>query len=344
MAGMEKWFHCNYCQSKPTAKNNLYLITTCTHIFCKKCEKKANPVCAICQRKCSYHWIDDKLNPDLKNYFKPYEDLEKKALEALQRARDIRKFQLKHANLMRMAEKKKAEKTDKMFKDAILSIQKLKKENLKWKEFASQASGGQRMRISSPGPGMASHHHTPRSGTPMHLSSSGSAPKSRRISPAMSVPGTPRNSTQADMARMAAVQHSAMPSDFQRRKRLSLVSPPVDGKIVSPKDTEMQQRQMMMQHQHMGVAGQMASYKRSPFNMMNVNASPIQSVPGTFQGQAVVSPYTPKTGELRNQQKQRLMMQQWQQQQQGLSSSTPICSAVQSATNSPFAFPNLHQR
>ena len=65
--------------------------------------------------------------------FKAPEDFEKKAFEALKKAKEIRSFQQMHINLLRISEKKKSEKTQKLFQCVVQSIEKLKKENAKLK-------------------------------------------------------------------------------------------------------------------------------------------------------------------------------------------------------------------
>ncbi|XP_032337602.1 RING finger protein 212B isoform X3 [Camelus ferus] len=59
------WFHCNKCFRKDGAH---FFVTSCGHIFCKKCVTLEK--CAVCETACKYLALSDNLKPQEKMYFK----------------------------------------------------------------------------------------------------------------------------------------------------------------------------------------------------------------------------------------------------------------------------------
>jgi len=309
---MDRWLHCNLCLARPTAKQKCFLVTNCRHIFCGKCEKSAtSPKCVICNKSCSYQWIGDKMNPVFKEFFKPCDDMEKKALATLQRARDIRKFQQKHMCMLVEGERKKAVKSQNVLKTCMQSIEKLKKKNTQLKELLERATNkayvspsantvkrghsgqvqeGFKMPINS-------NRYSPYTGNQLYNQGLDLPSKSRNASPsianygkmisyASSIPNTPKTMIKPKEF------NSAMPNQFQKGKRVSLITPPFDGRIVSPKE-----RNFAMKHRNnvQGIAGaassnnDLAVWDSSPIpNAMstlnqkfNLTSSPL--LPGNLQ-------------------------------------------------------------
>nr|XP_008527221.1 PREDICTED: RING finger protein C14orf164 homolog isoform X1 [Equus przewalskii] len=59
------WFHCNQCFRKDGAH---FFVTSCGHIFCKKCVTLEK--CAVCGTACKHLALSDNLKPQEKMYFK----------------------------------------------------------------------------------------------------------------------------------------------------------------------------------------------------------------------------------------------------------------------------------
>lgn len=310
---MDRWLHCNLCLARPTAKQKIFLVTNCRHIFCGKCEKTAtSPKCVICNKSCSYQWIGDKMNPIFKEFFKPCDDMEKKALATLQRAREIRKFQQKHMSMLREGERKKAVKSQIVLKTCMESIEKLKKKNSQLKELfekttnqayvSPSAKAVKRGHSGQVQEGFKipnnSNRYSPYTGTPTYNQGLKLPSNSRNASPSIanyskmipyassSIPNTPRTIIKPKEF------SSAIQSQFQKSKRVSLISPPFDGRIVSPKD-----RNYVIKHRNnvQGIAGtatssnDLAIWDKSPIpNAMgtlnqkfNLTCSPL--LPGNLQ-------------------------------------------------------------
>ncbi|XP_032121351.1 RING finger protein 212B isoform X9 [Sapajus apella] len=62
--GMD-WFHCNQCFRKDGAH---FFVTSCGHIFCKKCVTLEK--CAVCGTACKHLALSDNLKPQEKMFFK----------------------------------------------------------------------------------------------------------------------------------------------------------------------------------------------------------------------------------------------------------------------------------
>ncbi|CAO2590864.1 RING finger protein 212B [Lemmus lemmus] len=59
------WFHCNQCFRKDGAH---FFVTSCGHIFCKKCMTLEK--CAVCGSRCKHLALSDNLKPQEKKFFK----------------------------------------------------------------------------------------------------------------------------------------------------------------------------------------------------------------------------------------------------------------------------------
>ncbi|XP_007449612.1 PREDICTED: RING finger protein C14orf164 homolog [Lipotes vexillifer] len=86
------WFHCNLCFRKDGAH---FFVTSCGHIFCKKCLTLEK--CAICGTACKYLALSDNLKPQEKMYFKsPVET----ALQYFSHISQVWSFQKKQTDLL----------------------------------------------------------------------------------------------------------------------------------------------------------------------------------------------------------------------------------------------------
>lgn len=114
------WIHCNTCFSQPRSKSNTdFILTSCGHIFCKKCEsREVVDQCAVCNAAC----IVTKLTPNLKPEVKPYfEDID----NILKTLNQTYRFQKTH----RMNLLKRHLKVVDNYQLAKAEIQHLKKKN-----------------------------------------------------------------------------------------------------------------------------------------------------------------------------------------------------------------------
>nr|XP_035116022.1 RING finger protein 212B isoform X5 [Callithrix jacchus] len=89
--GMD-WFHCNQCFRKDGAH---FFITSCGHIFCKKCVTLEK--CAVCGTACKHLALSDNLKPQEKMFFKsPVET----ALQYFSHISQVWSFQKKQTDLL----------------------------------------------------------------------------------------------------------------------------------------------------------------------------------------------------------------------------------------------------
>uniref|UniRef100_A0A9L0T7U1 Ring finger protein 212B n=1 Tax=Equus caballus TaxID=9796 RepID=A0A9L0T7U1_HORSE len=86
------WFHCNQCFRKDGAH---FFVTSCGHIFCKKCVTLEK--CAVCGTACKHLALSDNLKPQEKMYFKsPVET----ALQYFNHISQVWSFQKKQTDLL----------------------------------------------------------------------------------------------------------------------------------------------------------------------------------------------------------------------------------------------------
>lgn len=89
---MEKWFHCNSCTLKVAEAAGIkFCLTTCMHISCSKCIRKANkPQCLVCGKKYSSPplAIDSSLPKDISVYLESPESIEQAARSKYQQQSD----------------------------------------------------------------------------------------------------------------------------------------------------------------------------------------------------------------------------------------------------------------
>ncbi|KAM7158390.1 E3 ubiquitin-protein ligase RNF212B isoform 4-T4 [Molossus nigricans] len=86
------WFHCNQCFRKDGAH---FFVTSCGHIFCKKCVTLEK--CSVCGAACKHLVLSDNLKPNVKMYFKsPVET----ALTHFSHISQVWRFQKKQTDLL----------------------------------------------------------------------------------------------------------------------------------------------------------------------------------------------------------------------------------------------------
>ncbi|KAJ7313134.1 hypothetical protein JRQ81_004405 [Phrynocephalus forsythii] len=59
------WFHCNQCFCQEASG---FCVTSCGHIFCKKCA--GTDQCPSCGASCKYLCLNDNIKPEEKKFFK----------------------------------------------------------------------------------------------------------------------------------------------------------------------------------------------------------------------------------------------------------------------------------
>ncbi|XP_045658686.1 RING finger protein 212B isoform X2 [Ursus americanus] len=86
------WFHCNQCFRKD---GDHFFVTSCGHIFCKKCVTLEK--CAVCGTACKHLALSDNLKPQEKIYFKsPVET----AMQYFSHISQVWRFQKKQTDLL----------------------------------------------------------------------------------------------------------------------------------------------------------------------------------------------------------------------------------------------------
>ncbi|XP_042798680.1 RING finger protein 212B isoform X3 [Panthera tigris] len=128
------WFHCNWCCRKD---GDNFFVTSCGHIFCKKCVTLEK--CAVCGTACKHLALSDNLKPQEKIYFKsPVET----ALQYFSHISQVWSFQKKQTDLLIAFYKHRITKLEAAMQEAqqtVTSQEKelsvLKKENGELKKF-----------------------------------------------------------------------------------------------------------------------------------------------------------------------------------------------------------------
>ncbi|XP_031218061.1 RING finger protein 212B isoform X3 [Mastomys coucha] len=104
------WFHCNQCFRKDGAH---FFVTSCGHIFCKKCMTLEK--CAVCGSPCKHLALSDNLKPQEKKFFKsPVET----ALQCFSHISQVWCFQKKQTDLLIAFYKDRIKKLEAAVKEA----------------------------------------------------------------------------------------------------------------------------------------------------------------------------------------------------------------------------------
>ncbi|XP_038166212.1 RING finger protein 212B isoform X6 [Arvicola amphibius] len=134
------WFHCNQCFRKDGAH---FFVTSCGHIFCKKCLTLEK--CAVCGSRCKHLALSDNLKPQEKKFFKsPVET----ALQCFSHISQVWRFQKRQTDLLINFYKDRITKLEAAVKEAqqtVISQNKelsiLRKENGELKKFLAILKG-----------------------------------------------------------------------------------------------------------------------------------------------------------------------------------------------------------
>ncbi|XP_076983296.1 E3 ubiquitin-protein ligase RNF212B [Tamandua tetradactyla] len=128
------WFHCNQCYRKDGAH---FFVTSCGHIFCKKCVTLEK--CAVCGTACKHLALSDNLKPQEKMFFRsPVET----ALQYFSHISQVWNFQKKQTDLLIAFYKHRLTKLEAAMQEAQQTIASqnkelsvLRKENEELKKF-----------------------------------------------------------------------------------------------------------------------------------------------------------------------------------------------------------------
>nr|XP_017520641.1 RING finger protein 212B isoform X1 [Manis javanica] len=128
------WFHCNWCFRKDGAH---FFVTSCGHIFCKKCVTLEK--CAVCGIACKHLALSDNLKPQEKMYFKnPVET----ALQYFSHISQVWSFQKKQTDLLIAFHKHRITKLEAAVQEALQTVTRrdkelsvLRKENEELKKY-----------------------------------------------------------------------------------------------------------------------------------------------------------------------------------------------------------------
>ncbi|XP_040596546.1 RING finger protein 212B isoform X2 [Mesocricetus auratus] len=149
------WFHCNQCFRKDGAQ---FFVTSCGHIFCKKCMTVEK--CAVCGSRCKHLALSDNLKPQEKKFFKsPVET----ALQCFSHISQVWCFQKKQTDLLIAFYKDRITKLEAAVKEAQQTVASqnkelsvLRKENGELKKFLAILKGSPgcyyRSRLATPRP------------------------------------------------------------------------------------------------------------------------------------------------------------------------------------------------
>ncbi|XP_029422722.1 RING finger protein 212B isoform X4 [Nannospalax galili] len=130
------WFHCNQCFRKDGVH---FFVTSCGHIFCKKCV--ALEKCAVCGIPCKHLALSENLKPQEKKFFKsPVET----ALQCFSHISQVWRFQKKQTDLLISFYKDRITKLEAAVKEAQQAVTNqdkelsiLRKENGELKKFVA---------------------------------------------------------------------------------------------------------------------------------------------------------------------------------------------------------------
>jgi len=120
------WIHCNMCYCIPTASSNsVFFITSCGHLFCKKCvtEETIGTIeqCRLCKKQTTFSEINRTLREDMQLLFRAPKDLSN---EYTQKLKSIIDFQALHHSRLQQHYQDKCQNAIKFAKFAQAEISK----------------------------------------------------------------------------------------------------------------------------------------------------------------------------------------------------------------------------
>nr|XP_020839645.1 RING finger protein 212B isoform X5 [Phascolarctos cinereus] len=129
------WFHCNQCFRKDGTH---FFVTSCGHIFCKKCVTKEK--CAVCGAACKHLALSDNLKPQEKMFFKSPVETAMKYFSHI--SQQVWSFQKKQTDLLITFYKQRLSKSEAAMQEAQRTVASqdkelvvLRKENGELKKF-----------------------------------------------------------------------------------------------------------------------------------------------------------------------------------------------------------------
>ncbi|XP_036590047.1 RING finger protein 212B [Trichosurus vulpecula] len=129
------WFHCNQCFRKDGTH---FFVTSCGHIFCKKCVTKEK--CAVCGAACKHLALSDNLKPQEKMFFKSPVETALKYFSHI--SQQVWSFQKKQTDLLITFYKHRLSKSEAAMQEAQRTVASqdkelvvLRKENGELKKF-----------------------------------------------------------------------------------------------------------------------------------------------------------------------------------------------------------------
>ncbi|XP_054710996.1 probable E3 SUMO-protein ligase RNF212 [Uloborus diversus] len=125
------WVHCNNCFLLPD-RDKCFFLTSCGHIYCSDCEAQcARGLCKLCGNQCSSLVLSSSMKPDVQMYFTDPDVLLKKKLREIHQ---ITEFQKNHRARLAAYYRKQNIKFRQMrddFKKILKSIKDLDSERAK---------------------------------------------------------------------------------------------------------------------------------------------------------------------------------------------------------------------
>uniref|UniRef100_UPI0037E7B131 probable E3 SUMO-protein ligase RNF212 n=1 Tax=Semicossyphus pulcher TaxID=241346 RepID=UPI0037E7B131 len=230
---MSYWMCCNSCYLSPSADRKL-AVTTCGHVICSVCYQKGNRgKCLICNAKCQVSPLSDKSSSEVKALFS---DINVVATKHFTEVSKVIMFQARHQKRLLTHYQQRNEKLEEVLVKMKQEMQQMTKKLSEQSAYITKLEN-------------SLQHHSAKVSAMPQMSHSSHTPQRHK-----SVLQIPYNSP------MSLSRHSSMANvtenmevDSLFRKpntvpRLSLISPPKDGRMGTVPPHRSSEQNMMANH------------------------------------------------------------------------------------------------
>ncbi|XP_041653899.1 probable E3 SUMO-protein ligase RNF212 isoform X2 [Cheilinus undulatus] len=213
---MSYWICCNSCFLPPSAERKL-AVTTCGHIICSVCFQKASQgKCLICNAKCQISPLSDKSSSEVKALFS---DISAVATKHLGEIGKVMTFQTRHQKRLLTHYKQRNEKLEGVYVKMKQEMQQMAKKLNEQSAYIAKLENS------------LQHHRAKVSSVPQ-MSHSAQTPQ--RHKPVLQIPYNSPMSLSRHSSVVNVTENMEVDNVFRKPNtapRLSLISPPKDGRI-----------------------------------------------------------------------------------------------------------------
>ncbi|XP_068450070.1 probable E3 SUMO-protein ligase RNF212 isoform X2 [Clinocottus analis] len=220
---MSYWVCCNSCFLSPSADRKL-AVTTCGHVICSVCYQKGKPgKCLICSSKCQVSALSDKSSSDVKALFS---DINSVATKNIAEISKVIMFQARHQKRLLTYYQQRNENLEEVLVKMKQEMQQMAKKLNEQSAYISQLENS------------LQHQSAKGSSVPQmsHSSYSQHGQKSVLQIPYQTPVTLSRHSSTTNITENMDMDERSLFRKPNTVPRLSLISPPQDGRMAVFKD------------------------------------------------------------------------------------------------------------